>query len=59
MMKLEPVEKVLEVLNQSCQDSPADELIRMGECLIKLGKILKPLSRVDAMKVMSAVQKLV
>jgi len=54
MTKLEVLERIKEVLDAKC-DAPADELVRLGECLVAIGEALKPLSNEDAKVVMRSV----
>jgi hypothetical protein len=52
------VEKIMEILNTECE-RPADELVKLGKTLVKVGTTLKPLPRHDARQVMLAVKMLV
>lgn len=50
MKELEALEKVCEVLREK-SERPAEELIALGEVLMKIGIVLSELStRIDAMK---------
>ena len=53
--KSETVQKIVEVLDTATND-PADELIKMGEVLIEVGKALKGRSGHEARGIITAVQ---
>ena len=54
MNKLEVVNKIREIIDADTDD-PAEELVKMGEVLIKIGKSLQGLSIEEARKVLRAV----
>jgi hypothetical protein len=54
MTKIELVRKIQEVVNDHAMD-PADELIKLGEALILVGKVLKGHSGTEAAAIMTAV----
>ena len=54
MNRLEVVNKIREIIDADTDD-PAEELVKMGEVLIKIGKSLQGLSIEEARKVLRAV----
>ena len=54
MNRLEVVNKIREIIDADTED-PAEELVKMGEVLIKIGKALKGLSVEESRKVLRAV----
>ena len=54
MNRLEVVNKIREIIDADTED-PAEELVQMGEVLVKIGKSLKGLSVEESRKVLRAV----
>ena len=54
MNRLEVINKIREIIDADTDD-PAEELVKMGEVLIKIGKSLQGLSIEEARKVLRAV----
>ena len=54
MNRLEVVNKIREIIDADTED-PAEELVKMGETLVKIGKALKGLSVEESRKVLRAV----
>ncbi len=52
--KADTVQEIVKYLNSATND-PADELIKMGEVLVEIGKALKGRSAHDARAIMTAV----
>ena len=54
MNRLEVINKIREIIDADTDD-PAEELVKMGEVLVKIGKSLQGLSIEEARKVLRAV----
>ena len=54
MNRLEVVNKIREIIDADTDD-PAEELVKMGEVLIKIGQALQGLSVEESRKVLRAV----
>ena len=54
MNRLEVVNKIREIIDADTDD-PAEELVKMGEVLVKIGQALKGLSVEESRKVLRAV----
>jgi hypothetical protein len=57
MSKLEVMKQVREILANRCED-PSDAMIKQGEALVAIGKVLKGMSLAEARATMKAVEQL-